>query len=591
MLGVHGRGVAGNAFTNEVSTAVARLSQYGMLTEFEHGLKMMRSTLRLTTILAFLATGLTFADPGRAADDRPNILLVVVDDMGYSDIGPFGGEIDTPNLNTLAKSGMMFTDFHTAPTCSPTRSMMLSGTDNHLAGMGSMGEMLTSNQKGQPGYEGYLNDRVVSIPTLLRDSGYFTAMAGKWHLGEELEQDPSRRGFQKAYTMLIGGTSHFDDEWMMYANYAPIYRENGARVHVPKGFYSSEFYTNKLIEYLAERPASQPFFGYLAFTAPHDPLHAPDDWIDKYKGKYDVGYDALRRTRLKRLKDLGIIAQDATPFPRLSSISPWAELSNERKKIEARRMEVYAAMIANIDFQLGILFEHLKENGTWENTLVIFLSDNGANGLYMRQYAGTDEAWVERNSDNRFENLGRQYSRMASGPAWAQVSMTPFRMFKTFVAEGGIRSPLIMAGPGVKKPNTQSHAFAHVMDLAATILEASQTKHPGTSYKGRQVEPLRGQSLSPVLAGKTDVVHKDDSAVSWEMFGMRAVRKGDYKLLWIIEPFGPAAWQLYDLAKDPGETNDLSAQMPELRSELVEIWNRYSEETGIILPSRNIFLN
>jgi arylsulfatase A-like enzyme len=534
-----------------------------------------------------LIAGLT-TSPAYSAETRPNILLIVVDDMGYSDIAPFGGEIETPNLNTIADSGMVFSDFHTAPTCSPTRSMLLSGTDNHLAGMGSMGETLTSNQVGKPGYAGHINDRVVTIPTLLRDAGYYTAMSGKWHLGEEIEQDPSRRGFQKAYTMLTGGTSHFDDEWMMYANYAPIYRENGVRVHVPKGFYSSEFYTSKLIEYLDEGPAGQPFFGYLAFTAPHDPLHAPDDWVDRYKGKYDAGYDALRQTRLKRLKELKFISQDAIPFPRLPTIQPWEELSDYQKKFEARRMEVYAAMIANIDHQLGRLFEHLKNKGKWENTLVIFLSDNGANGLQMHQYAGTDKAWIERNSDNRFENLGRQFSRMAAGPAWAQVSMTPFRLFKATMGEGGIRSPLIISGPGIK-PGTHSAAFSHVMDIAATILDASQTPHPGTSYKGRKVEALRGLSLTPVLSGKASAVYKDDAAVSWEMFGMRAVRKGDYKLLWLIEPFGPNTWQLYNLADDPGETADLSAQMPELRNEMIETWNHYSEETGVILPSKNIF--
>ena len=262
---------------------------------------------------------------------RPNILLIVVDDMGYSDIGPFGGEIDTPNLDELARSGMLFTDFHTAASCSPTRSMLFSGTDNHLAGVGSMGETITPNQRGKKGYEGYLSDRVVSIATLLRDAGYYTAMTGKWHLGEELEQDPFRRGFQKAYTMLVGGTSH----------------------------------------------------------------------------------------------------------------------------------------------------------------------------------------------------------------------------------------------------------------IAATILEASQTPHPGTSYKGRKVEPLRGRSLFPVLSGKANVVYEDDTAVSWELFGLRAVRKGDFKLLWMPEPFGTDDWQLYDLARDPGETNDLSEGNPELRSEMIEIWNRYSQETGVILPSKS----
>jgi arylsulfatase len=509
--------------------------------------------------------------------------------MGYSDIGPFGGEIDTPNLDALASSGMLFTDFHTSASCSPTRSMLFSGTDNHLAGVGSMGETITPNQKGQPGYEGYLNDRVVSIATLLRDAGYFTAMAGKWHLGEEPEQDPSRRGFEKAYTMLNGGTSHFDDEWMMYANYTPTYRENGTRVHVPKGFYSSEFYTSKLIEYLDARPGTQPFFGYLSFTAPHDPLHAPDDWVDRYRGTYDAGYDVFRQTRLEQLKDLGFIAADAIPFPRLPTVPPWDGLTQEEKKIEARRMEIYAAMISYVDDQLGRLFEHLKKAGQWDNTLVIFFSDNGANGLQMHQYPGTDADWVEKNSDNRFQNLGRQYSRIAAGPAWAQVSMTPFRMFKAFVAEGGTRSPLIMHGPSVEKPGSRSDAFVHVMDLAATILETSQTQHPGTSYEGRAIEPLRGKSMLPILNATTNVLHQDDIAVSWELFGMRAVRMGDFKLLWLPKPFGADDWQLYDLSRDPGETTDLSSLRPELRSQMIEIWDRYAQESGVILPSPPIF--
>ena len=296
----------------------------------------MRYVFESTPMRIIFATIALLAGSCSAADTKPNILLIVVDDMGYSDIAPFGGEIDTPNISTLAESGMLFTDFHTAPTCSPTRSMLLSGTDNHLAGMGSMGETLTANQIGQPGYEGHLNDRVVSIPTLLRDSGYYTAMSGKWHLGEDIEQDPSRRGFQNVYTMLTGGTSHFDDEWMMYANYAPIYRENGVRVHVPDGFYSSEFYTSKLIEYLDERPADQPFFGYLSFTAPHDPLHAPEDWVDRYKGNYDAGYDALRESRLKRMKELNLLSADAKAAPRLSAIPAWEDLPDEQKKTEAR---------------------------------------------------------------------------------------------------------------------------------------------------------------------------------------------------------------------------------------------------------------
>ena len=549
----------------------------------------MHPVFKLTTSRIILMLVVLFAIPCYAADKRPNILLIVVDDMGYSDIGPFGGEIETPNLDALANAGMRFTDFHVAPACSPTRSMMLSGTDNHIAGIGTMDEAISPNQLGKPGYEGYLNDRVVSIPTLLRDAGYYTAMTGKWHLGNELDQDPSRRGFDKVYTMTSGGASHFDDEWMMYANYTPIYRENGVRVHVPKGFYSSEFYTSKLIEYLDERPANKPFFGYLSFTAPHDPLHAPDEWIEKYKGKYDAGYDVLRQTRLKQLKDLGFINKDAKPYPRLANIPAWETLTDEQKKIEARKMEVYAAMIANVDHNIGRLFEHLKKTGQWDNTLVIFLSDNGANGGEMSGYPNTGEDWIERNSDNRYENMGRQFSRIDTGPAWAQASMTPYRLFKMFVAEGGIRAPLIIAGPGVEKAGTHNDSFSHVMDIAATILDASKTPHPGTSYKGRTVKPLRGQSLSPVLSGKTSVVYENDTAVSWELYGNRAVRKGDYKLLRLVKPIGPDEWQLYNLAKDPGEIVDLSKKMPKLRKEMIDIWNSYSKESGVILPSENIF--
>jgi arylsulfatase A-like enzyme len=551
-------------------------------------LKMTFSSRILATIVLLLAVSVSTTSRCQGEEktaNRPNVLLIVVDDMGYSDIGPFGGEIRTPNLDALAKSGMLFTDFHTAPTCSPTRSMLLSGTDNHLAGLGSMGECLAPNQEGKPGYEGHLNQRVVSFATLVRVAGYFTCMSGKWHLGEEIQQDPSRRGFQESFALLPGGASHFDDEWMLSANCTPIYRENGIRVHVPKGFYSTEFYTSKLVEYLDSRTAGQPFFAYLSFTAPHDPLHVPDDWIDKYEGKYDIGYDALLQERLKRLKELGLVAQDVKPFPRLPMVPDWDKLTDNEKRVEARKMELYAAMIENIDHHLGRMFRHLKETDDWENTLVIFFSDNGANGVEMHQYPQTDKAWVERNSDNRFDNMGRQFSRIATGPAWAQVSMTPYRMFKGFPAEGGIRSPLIVRGPGVAKPGTRSDAFSHVMDIAATVLDVSMTPHPGPSYKGRKIERLRGRSLLPVLRGKAEVVYRDDTAVSWELFGFRAVRKGDFKLLWLPKPFGTGDWQLYDLAKDPGELNDLSTHRRELRDEMADIWEKYARETGVVLPS------
>jgi arylsulfatase A-like enzyme len=339
-----------------------------------------------------------------------------------------------------------------------------------------------------------------------------------------------------------------------------------------------------LVEVLDDREPNQPFFAYLAYTAPHDPLHVPDDWIDKYKGRYDAGYDSLRQQRLQRLKDLGFVSGDAKPFPRLPTVPAWNELSAEQRKVEAREMEVYASMVENIDHHLGRVFTYLKEADEWDNTLVIFFSDNGANGAEMHQYPQTDQAWIERNSDNRIENMGRRFSRIATGPAWAQVSMTPYRMFKAFPAEGGIRSPLIVSGPGVAKPGTRSDAFTHVMDVAATILDAAGVSHPGESYKGYEIHPIRGRSMLPLLKGESKYVYEDDTAISWELFGFRAVRKGDYKLLWLPKPFGISDWQLYNLSTDPAELVDLSQQQPRLRAEMIEIWNQYAKETGVILP-------
>jgi arylsulfatase len=462
--------------------------------------------------------------------------------------------------------------------------MLLSGTDNHLAGMGNQAEALFPNQIGEPGYEGHLNDRIVSFATLLLDAGYYTAMAGKWHLGEEVEHDPFNRGFQNAYALLQGGASHFDTEWMMYANYTPIYRENGVRVHVPKGCYSTEFYTDKIMEYIDSRDAGKPFFAYLSYTAPHDPLHVPDEWLDKYRGRYDKGYEALRKERLNSLKKLGFIPQNAVPFPRLPMLPAWETLPEELRKIEARSMELYSAMIDNIDHHLGRLIKHLKKTGDYDNTLIIFFSDNGANGNEMHQYPDTDKAWLDRNSDNRYENMGRKFSRIAQGPAWAQVSMTPFRLFKGFTTEGGIRSPLIISGPGVTNLGTHNDAFAHVMDITATILDAAGVDHPGTSYRGRNVEPLRGRSMMKVLSGKAEFVCENDTAVSWEMLGFRAVRKGDFKLVWLPIPFGNDDWQLYDLSKDPAELNDLSQERPKLRKEMIDVWKQYSREVGVVLP-------
>ncbi len=328
---------------------------------------------------------------GEAAN-RPNILLIAVDDMGYSDIGPFGSEIKTPSINSLAEKGLKFSNFYVGPSCSATRSMLFSGNDSHIAGLGTMNELLAPNQIGQPGYEGFLNDRVVSIASLLKSAGYHTYMAGKWHLGHEPDQDPSKRGFERVFAMLQGGTSHFDDEWMMYANYTPTYREDGVRTHVPQGFYSTEFYADRIVKYIDEQKDDKPFFAYLSFTAPHDPLHVPDQWLDRNKGQYDRGYNALRTTRLARMKKLGIVPDTTDLGPWLQQVPKWDKLTTEQKKLETRRMEIYSAMVEDIDHHIGRVLQYLESSGKMKDTLVVFFSDNGANGSEMDSYPGTGKA-------------------------------------------------------------------------------------------------------------------------------------------------------------------------------------------------------
>jgi arylsulfatase len=545
---------------------------------------------RLLTLILLTLVLTPVVGAATEAANRPNILLIAVDDMGYSDVGPFGSEIKTPSIDSLAKEGAKFTNFYVGPSCSVTRSMLFSGNDNHVAGLGNMHELLAPNQVGQPGYEGFLNDRVVSMVSLLKTAGYHTYMAGKWHLGHEPDQDPSKRGFERVYTMLQGGTSHFDDEWMMYANYTPTYREDGVRTHVPQGFYSTEFYANQIVKYMDEQKDDNPFFAYLSFTAPHDPLHVPDEWLDRYKGKYNDGYNALRTKRLARMKELGIVPDETALGPWMKQVPQWEKLTAEQKKMEVRRMEIYSAMIENIDHHIGRVLQYLERSGKKKDTLVVFFSDNGANGFEMDSYPGTDEAWMEHNSDNRFSNWGKRGSRIAQGPGWAQASSTPFHLFKNFLAEGGIRSPLIISGPGVAHQGETVDGVAHVMDLAPTFLELAGATYPAT-YNGKPVEQLRGNSMVPLLSKNSSTVHGPDEAIGWEYNNFKAIRIGDHKATWISKPYGPSEWQIFDLSVDPGESKDLSTQKPKLKQRLIDAWDEYARSVGVVPPEGGPFAN
>jgi arylsulfatase len=517
---------------------------------------------------------------------RPNILLIVADDLGYTDIGSFGGEILTPTLDHLSKEGLQLTNFHTLPTCSPTRSVLLSGSDNHLAGIGTMNEVIVPNQVGKPGYEGYLNFRVVSVAELLKDAGYHTYLSGKWHLGHEEEHSPYARGFEETFTLLQGGASHWYDMKPLSIPQGATYRRNGKIVDsLPGDFYSTTYYTDLMINWIDKnKEDGKPFFGYLSYTAPHDPLHAPKEYIDKYKGMFDDGYDALREVRIQNLKKLGIIDESVIGHPRMPWAKAWNELSDEKKKQEAKHMEVFAAMIDYMDYSIGRLFDYLKEIGEYDNTMIIFFSDNGANGYTAETYPGNEDGEYLSTFDNSLENMGLPNSFIDTGPGWAYASSAPSRLYKSFITEGGILSPCIIKIPGnMPQAGSLSNSFVHVVDMMPTLLDLAEVDHPKT-YEGREVLPLRGHSMLPFLKGNQGEVHSENYEVGWEFGGLKAYRQGDWKTVWLPKPVGTSEWQLYNLKDDPGEINDLAAKYPDKLTELIGLWENYAEETGVVLP-------
>ena len=532
-------------------------------------------------------TGATACAPERTkTQQRPNFLVILADDLGYSDLGVMGSEIRTPNIDALAAEGVLLTNYYVAPNCSPTRAMLLSGTDTHPAGLGTMAGDADENQEGHPGYEGYLSDRVVSVASLLRDAGYHTYMAGKWHLGVLPHLSPESRGFERAFVNIAGGASHFGDAAPMLNGYTTVYRENGTDVAIPEDFYSSDFYTDKLIEYLEDGSEDgQPFFVYAAYTAPHWPLHAPDDYIDRYRGVYDDGYDALRAKRVQNLIDDHVVPD--VPVPRsVDWVPAWDSLDEEEKRIEVRRMEIYAAMVESLDDNIGRLLDYLKRTGQYENTVIIFSSDNGAEGNNI----GTmydNEDWIPTRFDNRYENMGRIGSYVWTGPAWAQAQTGPFRLFKSFTTDGGTRTPAIVRLSGLAHRGHRMDTFATVKDVAPTLLELAGVEHPSV-YNGREVAPMQGRSMVSFLSGETDSIHGDEAVMGWELFGRRGILKGHWKLVWMWEPYGMERWELFDLSRDPSESRDLSEEAPEKLAELLREWEDYVRENDVVLPGRDM---
>ena len=545
-----------------------------------------RTAALVAMLAAHVACGPDSETTSSPEPRRPNFLLVLADDVGFTDLGFMGSEIRTPNLDALAADGLVLTNFHVAPNCSPTRSMLLSGTDTHPAGFGTMAGDADENQQGRPGYEGHLSTRIVTIASLLRDAGYHTYVAGKWHMGGSPELLPPARGFEQSFIVVEGGASHFSDRAPNFAGGSATYREDGELVdELPEGFFSSEAHTDKLIEYIgAGLEDDAPFFAYAAYTAPHWPLQVPDEDLDLYRGVYDDGYETLREARTDAVAEAGFLP-GGIALERPSWVPAWDSLAAADRAVEIRRMEIYAAMIENLDRHVGRLFDFLRESGEAENTYVVFFSDNGPEGNQI----GTmydNENWIPDRFDNSLENMGRVDSYVWLGPGWAQASSGPFRLFKGMTTEGGVRTPAIVSHPTLGRSG-RSDAPVTVKDIAPTLLELAGVEHPDT-YRGREVAAMQGTSMTGFLSGAAATVHGEEPVMGWELFGRRALLAGDWKLVWMWEPFGGESWELYDLGRDPSEARDLASAEPDKLAEMLRLWEDYVRVNDVVLPARDM---
>ena len=539
---------------------------------------------RVKPVLAWLLALLVPWGAVCAADRaRPNIVVLLADDWGFTDVGAFGGEMDTPHLDSLARNGARFSNFHVTASCSPTRSMLLTGVDNHRNGVGNMRETIPQSHMGKPGYLSVLDTNVVTVATLLRDAGYRTYVAGKWHVGKEPHNLPPQRGFDRS---LVQGDSG-SDNWETAKRYLDLtdkvyWYEDGREAAMPAEFYSSQYYVDRMIDYLrTDTRRSQPFFAYLAFQANHIPVQAPKEFIDRFKGRYDQGWHALRKARRDRAAALGIIPADA-PMVEMKTTTDWNALTDAEKKYQARRMEVYAGMAEAMDHHVGRLMEFLRSTGEFDNTVFVFLSDNGAEGHDLNDFPEFRN-WAAK-FDQRLERMGRAGSFTWYGPQWAEAGTAPSRLYKGFPTEGGIHVPAFIWSAG-QQAHGINRSLVSAMDVVPTLLDLAGVASGGDEFHHHKVHPIEGRTLRPVLTSTAQAVRGENDSLGWELFGRSAVRIGQWKAVQLAQVPHAPRWELYDLTQDPAEMHDLSAARPQQARELLDVWDRYVKDNHVILPN------
>ena len=512
----------------------------------------------------------------------PNVVMIMVDDAGYMDFGGYGGEAQTPHINRLADNGLRFTNYYTSTLCAPSRAMLITGIDNHRTGISTIWEVLTDEQKGQPGYSQVLEPGVLTLGDRLREAGYRTYMTGKWHLGDgegSIEDDlPYHHGFDRSFTLDASGADNWEDKaYIIYYGEAPWF-EDDQPADLPEDFYSSEFIIDKMIEYIEEDGAgSSPFFSYLSFQAIHIPVQAPEEFIDNYNGVYDAGWDALAVQRWENAKALGLIDQNA-PLPnKPEGHRPWADLNEQERRFAARRMQVNAGMLEAMDYHIGRFVDYLEAEGELDNTIFVITSDNGPEFNDPVTVDGS-QTWMDSvGYDFDYDNLGGPGSLASIGPEWAAAAGTPGSHFKFFTTGGGIRVPMIMSGPGIERTGWDD-GLTHVADIVPTLLEVigvAREPQPG------EVE-MTGLSLTGLLNEDRDTSGIEGRSVAIEVSGNSAFIKGDYKIRRVTKPYGDAEWRMFNVAADPGETIDLTETEPERFAELLAGYEAYEKDMGVI---------
>ena len=538
--------------------------------------------LRISMLMSIGAPVLVSAQQS----DRPNIVLILADDLGYTDISSFGSEISTPNIARLASQGLSFTNYHTAGSCAPARAMLLTGVDSHRNGVPNIPEALSEEHLAYDHYQGVLSDKVVTLANVLQANDYRTYMTGKWHLGHTPELLPSSRGFDRTIAMADTGADNWDQR-----TYLPIYdRANwyadGAEHTLPDDFYSSEYFIDKTIEFIgSSAQGDQPFFAYVPFQAVHMPVQAPKEFSDNYVGVYDEGWTVMRERRRLAAEEAGVI-----PAGTQAAVTPgtlaWDSLTDEEKRYNARRMEVYAGMVEAMDLHIGRLMAYLQSIGEYENTIFIFTSDNGAEGSNVVRQDGNSvlSRWFENVGYNtEYESLGEPNSWNSIGASNATIAASPLYYYKFHASEGGLRVPLVMAGPGISRSDELTDEFVFVTDLMPTILSLVGIESHRGNWQNKEVEPIIGKDFSAFLAGNDEAVHDDSSPIGYELGGNSALFKGDYKVVINRAGQNESDWHLFNIKADPGETTDLAQQMPALLEEMVADYEVYVQ-TNNVLP-------